>query len=271
MFSINIGGVPEHFNYPWQKCIEEGLFKKAGIQAKWIDFPGGTGQMAEGLDQNEIDLAIMLTEGSIKEMESGKPFKIIQKYIETPLLWGIHSKPDSKLKPVAKINHKTIAISRYNSGSHLMSYVLAENEAWDINSLRFKVCGNLDGAINAINTKKADVFLWERYTTKPYVDRGLLNHVGNCPTPWPCFVIVARSYFVDKHKNQINTLLHILNTQTKNIKKDRQLPKILADRYKLNIDDTKDWLNQTEWSQSALKDDTFNLLKKKLKKFNILD
>lgn len=271
MFNINIGGVPEHFNYPWQKCIENKLFEKVGISAKWVDFPGGTGAMAEGLDKNEIDLAVMLTEGSIKEIESGRPFKIIQKYVDTPLLWGIHRNPSSSLNPITAIDQKTIAISRYNSGSHLMSYVLAENEDWDLNSLKFKVCGNLDGAIKAINNNKADVFLWERYTTKPYVDRGLLKHIGDCPTPWPCFVIVAKKDFINAHDTKIRNLLKVLNQQTIKIKKQEDLPEILAKRYHLNLKDTKDWLSQTEWSQEAIKPEMIRLLKTKLKKFNILN
>ena len=31
---INIGGVPEHFNLPWQLAIENGLFEERGLNIK---------------------------------------------------------------------------------------------------------------------------------------------------------------------------------------------------------------------------------------------
>jgi ABC-type nitrate/sulfonate/bicarbonate transport system substrate-binding protein len=271
MFKLNIGGVPEHFNYPWLKCIEDELFIKSKIDVIWHDYHGGTGEMADDLNHGKIDLAVMLTEGSIKEIESGKPFTILQKYVDTPLLWGIHSNPKATSDSLNESDSKNIAISRYNSGSHLMSYVLAEQKSWDTDDLNFKVCGNLDGAIKAIRSNEADIFLWERFTTKPYVDKGLLKHEGNCPTPWPCFVIVTKTEFFSQHEEEINLVLNVLNNFTVSIKDNKHLPEILSEKYDLKLCDTKTWLSQTEWSQEPLKDEMVNLLKAKLKKFNILE
>lgn len=270
MFNINVGGVPEHFNYPWLKCIEENLFEKADLKVNWKDCPGGTGEMAEALDQKKIDLAIMLTEGSIKEIESGKKLKIIQKYIETPLLWGIHVDAKSKFKNIKDLKGKVAAISRYNSGSHLMTHVLAEKESWDLNTLKFKVCQNLEGAIKALNNQKADFLLWERFTTKPYVDIGQLRHLSNCPTPWPCFVIVAREDYYKLNQEKINSLLDIINKKTNLLKEDNQLSKTLAFRYNLKIQDVESWLAQTEWSQKPMKPEVKADLKATLKTFGII-
>ena len=269
MLQVNIGGVPEHFNYPWLKCIENNAFQKVA-EVKWKDYKGGTGEMAEALEQKDIDIAIMLTEGCIKEIESGKDFKIIQKYIETPLLWGIHVDADSHFKSIADLKSKTAAISRYNSGSHLMTYVLAERESWDLETLKFKVCHNLDGAIKKMKNQQADYLLWERFTTKPYVDQQTLRHLGDCPTPWPCFVIVARHKFYKKHQVEIDKILGILNNETKNIKKIENISTILSERYNIKNKDVEQWLKKTEWSQSPVKPDTIKDLKSKLKSFNII-
>ncbi len=269
MLKIKVGGVPEHFNYPWLKCIEKNKFQNVA-NVEWLDCLGGTGEMADALENGNIDLAIMLTEGSIKQIESGKPFKIIQKYIETPLVWGIHTSANETFSKVSDLEKKTAAISRYNSGSHLMTHVLADRESWDLSSLNFKVCHNLEGAINALNNQNADYLLWERFTTKPYVDNNILKHLGDCLTPWPCFVIVVRDNFYRTNQVVIDSILEVLNNQTKKLKQNPKLSEILSQRYKLKKVDTDNWLNQTQWSQSSIKSDTIQELKTKLMRYNII-
>ncbi|HCO82598.1 MAG TPA: ABC transporter substrate-binding protein, partial [Arenibacter sp.] len=41
MKNVNIIGVPEHFNFPWQLAIEEGGFGARGINLNWTDIPEG--------------------------------------------------------------------------------------------------------------------------------------------------------------------------------------------------------------------------------------
>ena len=139
MFKVKVGGVPEHFNYPWIDCIEKDVFKKAGFDVEWYDCPGGTGEMSTSLENESIDIAIMLTEGSLKKIKTGKKFKIIQKYIESPLLWGIHVNAKSSYQKIKDLEGKTAAISRFNSGSHLMTYVLAEQQSWNLNQIDFRI------------------------------------------------------------------------------------------------------------------------------------
>lgn len=270
MFKIKVGGVPEHFNYPWLKSIESGLFKNANLDVEWNDCPGGTGEMAEALDKSEIDLAIMLTEGSLKEIESGKNFVIVQKYIESPLLWGIHVDAKSPYNKIEDLKGKTAAISKFNSGSHLMTYVLAEQQSWDQNLLKFEVCKTLDGAIHSLNNQNADFLLWERFTTKPYVDKNILRHLGNCPTPWPCFVVVTRENYFNKNQDQLNKLLNVINKQTSDLKENRNLPESLSKKYDISTEDVSKWLSKTEWSSSRIKPETIDYLKSKLKKYNII-
>lgn len=270
MFKIKVGGVPEHFNYPWLKCIESNLFKNVNLDVEWHNCPGGTGEMAKALHKKEIDLAVMLTEGSLKEIESGKNFKIVQKYIESPLLWGIHVDAKSPYKNIKDLKEKTAAISQFNSGSHLMTYVLAEQQSWDLNQLKFKICKTLDGAIEALRNQEADFLLWERFTTKPYVDNKILRHLGNCSTPWPCFVVVTRNNYYIEYQDDIYKLLNVLNKQTSDLKQNDNLSQILSQKYDINKEDVKQWLSKTEWSNSRIKPETIEYLKLKLKKYNII-
>jgi len=252
MTKINIGGVPEHFNLPWHLTKEEGAYKTEGIDLQWQDFPGGTGAMCQALREGNIDMAIILTEGIVKDIIGGNPSKIVQTYIQTPLIWGIHVDATSKFQSIADIENTTAAISRYGSGSHLMAYVNAQQQGWDIKDLKFEVIKNLDGAVTGLHEGTADYFMWEHYTTKPLVTKGTFRRVGDCPTPWPCFVIAVRDEVLQNDEAAIQKVLEIINAKTKNFKQIPSIDTTLSSRYEQQLEDIQSWLKITEWSQDQM-------------------
>ena len=54
--------------------------------------------MTKALRENEIDIAVILTEGIIKDITEGSPCKIVQVFVESPLIWGIHVAEKSDLQ-----------------------------------------------------------------------------------------------------------------------------------------------------------------------------
>ena len=203
MKTVNIGGVPEHFNLAWYLALKKGAFKNEGINLRWKDYFGGTGEMTKALRTGEIDLAVILTEGIIQDIIAGNPSKIVQSFVKSPLIWGIHVAHNSKYQTLDELRGKKAAISRFGSGSHLMSFVNAQNHSWDLKKdLNFVIVKSLDGAVEELTAGKADYFLWEKFTTKPLVDNHTFRKLGECPTPWPCFVIAARTSFLKNEKDE---------------------------------------------------------------------
>lgn len=271
MTTVKIGGVPEHFNLPWYTTLKAGAYKKEGINLRWKDFHGGTGQMCKALRDREIDIAVVLTEGIIKDITEGNPSKIVQVFIETPLIWGIHVAANSKFKTINDLKGKKAAISRYGSGSHLMSYINAENHNWDIDKdLNFEVIKNLDGAIEGLTNNRADYFLWEKFTTKPIVDKGIFRRINNCPTPWPCFVIAVRNEFIENQKDLLQIILKIINTETLNFKAIKDIDKMISTRYQQQLNDVREWLSLTEWSQSIIDKKTIDIIQNQLFSLDII-
>ncbi len=252
MKKVNIIGVPEHFNLPWHMAIEEGAFTERGIDLCWTDIPEGTGRMCQMLQDEETDLAIILTEGVVKSITEGNPSKIVQEFIATPLLWGIHVGAKSAYKTIDELSGKKAAISRFGSGSHLMAYVNAQKEGWEIDNLQFEVINNLDGAVEALTKGAADYFLWEHFTTKPIVDKGIFRRIDDCPTPWPCFVIAATGRFISKNPSAIGHILEIINLYTSEFKNIPSIDKTLANRYDQQLPDIQEWLSLTRWSQEQI-------------------
>lgn len=271
MKTVKIIGVPEHFNFPWQLAIEEGAFEERGIDLQWSDIPEGTGKMCQMLQNGDTDLAIILTEGIVKSVVEGNPVKIVQKYIESPLLWGIHVGAKSKYHQIEELKSTKVAISRYGSGSHLMAYVHAKNNKWDTNTLDFEVINNLDGAVTALTNGTADYFMWEHFTTKPLVDNGTFRRLGDCPTPWPCFVIAATDNFLSAKKSSLKHILEVINLYTEEFKMIPSIDRNLSNAYEQQLEDIKEWLSITEWSQSQMDGKTLSRVQDQLKVLGLID
>ena len=252
MKTVKIAGVPEHFNLPWHLALEEDAFADKGIDLQWIDVYEGTGRMSNMLMTGETDLAVILTEGIVKSIIAGNPSLILQEYVSSPLLWGIHVANNSDIEAIGQLQSKKAAISRYGSGSHLMSYVMAENNGWDLDALDFVVVDHLEGAVGALSEGSADYFLWERFTTKPIVDKGIFKRLGDCPTPWPCFVIAARTEIIEQDTGLIRHILDTINLYTSEFKKIPSIDRTLANRYEQQLEDIREWLDLTSWSQQQI-------------------
>ncbi|MEX0290620.1 MAG: substrate-binding domain-containing protein [Flavobacteriaceae bacterium] len=261
MKEVRIIGVPEHFNLPWHLAIEEGAFKDRGIALRWTDIPEGTGRMCQMLAGNETDLAIILTEGVVKSIAEGNPSKIVQEYIASPLLWGIHVAAKSTFQSISDLENSRAAISRFGSGSHLMAYVNAQKEHWDTSVFKFEVINNLDGAVKGLTEGRADYFMWEHFTTKPLVDQGVFRRLADCPTPWPCFVIAATDEFLKNNANTLDHILEVINLYTSEFRQIPSIDRTLANRYKLQLEDVQKWLSITRWSQDQIKIETIDYVK----------
>ena len=269
---FKVGGVPEHFNLPWKKAIEENRFDAHGISISWKDYHGGTGAMTKALRTGELDIAILLTEGIIADIHRGNPSKIVQFYVKSPLRWGIHVGAKSSFRSVNDLENSRAAISRFGSGSHLMAYVNADNYKWDLAKQKFEVVKNLDGGREYLAEGKAGYFLWEKFTTKPYVDNGEFRIIGECPTPWPSFVVAVREELLLTHHNEIEQILKIVNESCSQVKTSDNTVKEISERYQLKEEDVAVWFNETEWAYNGdLDTNTINKVQERLIDLEIID
>jgi ABC-type nitrate/sulfonate/bicarbonate transport system substrate-binding protein len=271
MTSLKIVGVPEHFNLPWHLCLENGEFEKENIDLHWTDVPEGTGKMCQMLRDGSTDIAVILTEGIIKDIVNGNPSKIVQVYVESPLIWGIHVAAHSTFQNLADIENSKAAISRHGSGSQLMAYVNAKNQGWETSKLQFEIVNTLDGGVTALTEGRADYFMWERFMTKPLVDKGIFRRLADCPTPWPCFVIAVREEVLAKQPETINRLLEIINAKTQNFKGIPNIVNLLATTYNQKTEDIKEWLSLTNWSQEKMDNAMVDRIQKQLLDLHIID
>jgi len=270
MTTLKIAGVPEHFNLPWHLSIENGEFQANEIDLQWTDVPEGTGKLCQMLRNRETDIAVILTEGIIKDIVAGNQSKIVQIYVESPLIWGIHVAAKSNYYELSDLENKKVAISRLGSGSQLMAYVNANNQGWKSQNLQFEIINTIDGAVEALTKGTADYFMWERFMTKPLVDKGVFRRIGDCPTPWPCFVIAVRNEILEKHPDMVSKILEIINAKTSNFKEIPNIDSTLADKYNQKVKDIQEWLSLTKWSQKQLSEVELNSIQDQLVALKII-
>ncbi|MFV8269490.1 substrate-binding domain-containing protein [Flavobacterium sp. GT2N3] len=271
MTTIKIAGVPEHFNLPWHLAIENGDFEKENIDLQWTDVPEGTGKMCQMLRDGETDIAVILTEGIVKDIVGGNPSKIVQIYVESPLIWGIHVAANSNYRTLSDLENKKVAISRLGSGSQLMAYVNADNQGWKTDTLQFEIVNTIDGAVEALTNGTADYFMWERFMTKPLVDKGIFRRIADCPTPWHCFVIAVREEVLENNPAIISKILAIINQTTQEFKDIPSIDKTLALNYHQKTEDIQEWLSLTDWSQNPLSTEMLNKVQNQLFQLKIID
>ncbi|MEM7274567.1 MAG: ABC transporter substrate-binding protein [Actinomycetota bacterium] len=250
---LNCGGVPEHFNLPWHLAIEEDLPSGSAV---WEDQHGGTGEMLTKLADGELDVVSILTEGTVSAIDDGLDLTMVQVYVASPLQWGVFVPAASRFEAEADLGTARIAISRFNSGSHLMAFIQAERMGWSIDDDRFVVVGSLDGAVAAFAEGRADLFLWEQHMTRPLVTSGAFRQLGVQDTPWPSFVIAARNEVLTGRTTEVGRLVDAVVAQAVGLHERGDAVPMIADRYDLSKETVTAWLATTEFVPRAAMDPT---------------
>lgn len=247
MKKLTVAGVPEHFNLPWHLAIDQGIFQELGVDLRWQDFSDGTGAMMRAAANQEVDIALVLTEGAIAHITQNQSTRMVGTWVESPLVWGVHSGPHTKKGPHYPHDGR-VAISRYGSGSHLMPLVHAHQASYD-QPLQFVEIGNLPSALQAFEEDRVDTFYWERTMTVPQVQAGQLVLDGDFQAPWPAFVGVRAGGPEEANDDAWATVLLAMGAF---------MPKLLADpeaflaqvsqKYDLPAEETQTWFERTAWA-----------------------
>jgi sulfonate transport system substrate-binding protein len=245
---IRIGGVPEHFNLPWQLAAEHDIFSSEGIDLAWTMYAGGTGAMTKALDNGELDIAILLTEGFISAANQGLKAKVAKVYIESPLVWGIYTGANSKVKTVFSNRHAQYAISRFGSGSHLMAMIHAKQQGKLLTEKDFSVVNSLYGAAESLVKNETQLFYWEKFMTRPHVKSGELNLIGEFSAPWSSFLIIASDAVIKSKPEVVQRLLKVMNAELISFKQDNSSVIHIRKKFDMSMTEARNWIKNTQWN-----------------------
>ncbi|KAH7908338.1 periplasmic binding protein-like II [Hygrophoropsis aurantiaca] len=185
---LRVGYVREHFCSPLLQFNEI----DQGSTFTLVECPSGTGQLISKLTNDEIDIAIALTDPLIAGIAKGSTaYKLVGSYVTSPLKWAVITGKDSTYNEIQDLKGTTLGISRNGSGSQTMAYVMAKQNNWRTDDLKFQINNDIRGLIDSVNDGSTSAFMWEWFTTKPFVDAGEVRFIGAVPTPWPSWLIAA--------------------------------------------------------------------------------
>ncbi|MCC7459918.1 MAG: ABC transporter substrate-binding protein [Proteobacteria bacterium] len=244
---IKVVGVPEHFNLPWKLSVAEKNFPQ-NLDILWTDEPSGTGAMCKSLRDGTTDLAVVLTEGIVLDIEKGNPSTILDIFVTSPLIWGIHTAADRKETNLQDFSNPKYAISRFQSGSHLMPQLESSQRNQTISESQWNQIHNLNGAIQSLKNHESDIFFWEKFMTSPWVEKNILKRIGEFPTPWPSFVIVARNDFLKSHGAEIQNILQVVRARAEKLQHDPTLPSIVSKQFGLSETSAASWVKAIQWN-----------------------
>ena len=251
---LRVAGVPEHFNLPWHLGIENGAFRKAGIELDWRTVPQGTGAMCDLLRKGETDLAILVTDGAVRDILNGNPSRIVSSYVDSPLTWGVYVGSATALQKSEDLVGVPFAISRFNSGSHLIAMSYASQSGWLPNESDFIVVNDLFGAEERLRTGEPMAFLWEVATTSPWVEQGLFRKVDEFRPPWPCFMVVATEQALQEKGAEIQRALAVVRQQAALLKTRADAAELVAQRQVISLPAAQAWLSEVRWNKDGTVD-----------------
>ncbi|PCH42183.1 periplasmic binding protein-like II [Wolfiporia cocos MD-104 SS10] len=247
---LRVGYVREHFSSPLLQFADA----DGGKTFILVECPSGTGQLISRLTNDEIDVAVALTDPLISGIANGSEhYKLVGSYVTTPLNWAVITGKDTKYNEIADLQGTTIGISRYGSGSQTMAYVMALQQGWPTDKLQFRVNNDIRGLLDSVNDGTTSAFMWEWFTTKPFVDAGEARFIGSVPTPWPSWLIAAHP--TRASAEALRTFLTTLTTYVRafDALDARAGPDVafIQERFGYPKGDVEAWLKTVAWTQDC--------------------
>lgn len=248
---LRIGYVREHFCSPLLQFEAE----DKGSTFTLVECPSGTGQLISRLTNDEIDIAIALTDPLIAGIAKGsEAYKLVGSYVTSPLRWAVITghKP-SAYNQISDLQGSTIGISRNGSGSQTMAYVMALQQRWPTSELKFQVNNDIRGLINSVNDGTTSAFMWEWFTTKPFADAGECRFIGQVPTPWPSWLIAAHPTRGEPAavRTFLNNLSHHVRAFASKEARAGPSVKFVMDTFGYPETDVKEWLDAVEYPEDC--------------------
>lgn len=107
--------------------------------------------------------------------------------------------------------------------------------------------------------------------TKPLVDKGEWRRVGECPTPWPCFVLVVRDEIAERNSEAVKKVIDIIRAQCRETKQNPETVKLVASRYGIKEDDAALWFKDVEWAaDNVVQKETLQQVTETLFRLNLI-
>ncbi|KAK4704234.1 hypothetical protein P7C70_g1983, partial [Phenoliferia sp. Uapishka_3] len=264
---LRVGYVPEHFASP--------LLQLAAVDPsiELVSCPSGTGQLIAALKADEIDISIALTEALITGIaKKTADYKIVGTYVTSPLNWAVSVGKDSKYQSLKDLKGEKIGISRIGSGSQVMASYMALTQGWvdaegKVEPVQFEVLDTFKNLRDGVNSGQAAAFMWEHFTTKPYLSE--LRFIDHVLTPWSSWLIVAPPALISSRAVILKNFLKSLSASIKKFDapeaRKTSSKEFIIGHFGYPEEDVEAWLRGVTYPQDGVENVERSMIEKTLK------
>jgi sulfonate transport system substrate-binding protein len=165
----------------------------------------------------------------------------------------VYVKTGGAIKKLADLKDCKFAISRWGSGSELMTFLLAEREQWKWNAgredaTRFVVAGTFEKMIDAVVRGDASAFIWNYSMTQPMCDGGSIVNCGEIYTPWPCFVTAVRDDVWARDRARVTAILSTVAISAMLFENNAFATDLVAHRFGMRKETAAIWFASVKWA-----------------------
>ena len=107
--------------------------------------------------------------------------------------------------------------------------------------------GSLQGGLKSLAENKADIFLWEKFTTQPFLEEHNLIGNGEVLTPWPPFSVATTKIFQKENSALLKEIISAVKSNTQKIWNNSSTLSELNSRLKIEYENAQRWLNEIIW------------------------
>lgn len=256
---LRLAYIPEHFSTPLFFAELEKYYASKNLEIKFTPVPEGTGRLIKLLNDNEVDVAIGLTEGFVADIAKGnETYKLTGTYVQSPLCWAISTGYNrTDITKPEDLAGKRIGVSRIGSGSYIMSFVLGHQ--LKLNAPFFSdypTCSNFKNLRESVNhtyedkDKFSDAFMWEHFTSKKYYDNKEIKRIGEIYTPWPSWVIAVRGNVLEDNYQDVKNLSECIKQGIKHFQENpSKASSYIAENLDYSESDAKEWMKTVKFNQ----------------------
>lgn len=155
--ALRVGNlVPTSFSFlPLQIGIEQGIFKKHGLDITKIDFPRGAASGHQALAAGSVD---MVAGGGVEMgfIVKGAPELAVAVITERPNSVTLTVRNDDSIRTVADLKGRPVGISTTGGLSYWLVRELSRRQGWGPDGIKTVAIGAMSAQVAAIKTKQTD-------------------------------------------------------------------------------------------------------------------
>lgn len=188
--------------------IEEGIFKKHGLEIEATAFPGSA-NLQRGIAADAIDIAV----GSGPEIAfiaKGNPELAVAAMANQPALLTLITQKDSSIKTVADLKGKLISVSTVGSLTAWLVKQLSAQQGWGPDGIRMVELGADTPQVAALRTNQTNGMTIDIATAYKLAGEGIARQVvdfGDIVKDFHIHIIYASNKIIAAHPDQVRAFL----------------------------------------------------------------